>query len=270
MHLSLNHVMIYPTVFSLSSGILTVSVKQPQLEVLRRDFHTHMLDSEQSTSQYTNPYQCAPILSDKRDSSSQRIRILELNGDAGDVESPLVASLQVQSLHTEDAIHQYEALSYVWGKPTIDRNRTCSILIQIGQANTFRLEITPNLSSALTELRKDHRTRRLWVDAICIDQQSDDEKNNQVPLMATIYSGAKHVCVWLGKSQVDTYRAVRQIKRILNPRLLDTIVENDSEVADWVSLMSFMDSEWFSRWWIIQEIALARTATLYCGEYKVD
>lgn len=224
--------------------------------------------------QPTSPYQSTPILSDTLNSSSQRIRILELDGDKGNVESPLVATLQVQNLQTENVIHQYEALSYVWGKPSGGNEQAHSILIRDGQGGTFDLEITPNLSSALMELRKGHTTRRLWVDAICIDQKSDQEKNNQVPLMATIYSGAKHVCIWIGESQIDTHRAIRQISRLRDPRdfeeIFDEILEEYFGIEDWLALVNFMQRGWFSRRWVIQEVALAKASTLYCGEYRLD
>lgn len=40
--------------------------------------------------------------------------------------------------------------------------------------------------------------KRLWVDAICIDQTNDAERAQQVSIMAKIYSAAQHVLVWVG------------------------------------------------------------------------
>ncbi|KAK4136076.1 hypothetical protein BT67DRAFT_375542 [Trichocladium antarcticum] len=42
---------------------------------------------------------------------------------------------------------------------------------------------------------------RLWVDALCIDQGSAEEKARQIPLMGEIYSGAGRVLAWLGGEQ---------------------------------------------------------------------
>jgi hypothetical protein len=44
------------------------------------------------------------------------------------------------------------------------------------------------------------------IDAICINQKDNDEKNNQLPIMADIYRQASRVIVWLGapESRKDT------------------------------------------------------------------
>lgn len=39
------------------------------------------------------------------------------------------------------------------------------------------------------------------MDAICIDQTSIDDKNQQVPLMGQIYASASQVLVWLGEPE---------------------------------------------------------------------
>lgn len=38
----------------------------------------------------------------------------------------------------------------------------------------------------------------LWVDAICINQEDNDEKSMQIPNMMYIYGQATHVVAWLG------------------------------------------------------------------------
>lgn len=44
----------------------------------------------------------------------------------------------------------------------------------------------------------------VWIDAICIDEQSVEEKNQQVPLMCDIYSWASATVVWLGPAGDDS------------------------------------------------------------------
>lgn len=83
----------------------------------------------------------------------------------------------------------YEALSYVWGA----KNGTIPIT-----CGGRKLLITPNCDSALRHLRHKLTRRVLWIDAICIDQQSVEERNCQVPLMGEIYTAAKKVIIWLG------------------------------------------------------------------------
>jgi hypothetical protein len=42
------------------------------------------------------------------------------------------------------------------------------------------------------------RSYWLWIDALCINQSGDDEKNDQVPRMRAIYETAYAGLVWLG------------------------------------------------------------------------
>ncbi|XHG04947.1 hypothetical protein AWENTII_008201 [Aspergillus wentii] len=84
----------------------------------------------------------------------------------------------------------YDAISYAWG------NTTRKITISV---NDCRLGVTMNLWSALFRLRRKEERRRLWVDAICINQENIQERNQQVRIMRDIYQSAKHVIIWLGE-----------------------------------------------------------------------
>ncbi|KAI0134396.1 hypothetical protein BJ170DRAFT_609667 [Xylariales sp. AK1849] len=42
-------------------------------------------------------------------------------------------------------------------------------------------------------------SRRIWADALCIDQEDSKEKGSQKSAMTRIYRGASLVLVWLGK-----------------------------------------------------------------------
>jgi hypothetical protein len=91
----------------------------------------------------------------------------------------------------QDLFEHYVALSYVWGS-TDD--------LQNIYLEGHEFKITGNLSEALYNLREEKRATRLWADAICIDQQDDDERNQQVSLMGQIYSIARHTVIYLGHS----------------------------------------------------------------------
>jgi len=43
-------------------------------------------------------------------------------------------------------------------------------------------------------------TTWIWIDALCIDQQNNSERNHQVRVMGKIYEMAVEVLVWLGCS----------------------------------------------------------------------
>ena len=88
----------------------------------------------------------------------------------------------------------YEAISYVWGlgenKPTIGI---------LGRNGNVELEIPANLVAGLRRLRRPLSTRRLWADSICINQDDDEERSQQVRIMGRIYRAATTVLVWLGE-----------------------------------------------------------------------
>lgn len=63
----------------------------------------------------------------------------------------------------------YEAVSDTWGSPSATRTMTM---------NGKRFQITDNLGAALKSIRTPYTNRTVWVDAICIDQLSDQEKRH--------------------------------------------------------------------------------------------
>ncbi|KAF9780403.1 hypothetical protein IL306_000177, partial [Fusarium sp. DS 682] len=89
----------------------------------------------------------------------------------------------------------YEAMSYTWG----DDKATESILVNGG-----RFDLRPNLFSVLECLRKIDAARTIWIDAICINQQDESERNHQVWQMNNIYSHAVVVNVWLGSATASS------------------------------------------------------------------
>jgi hypothetical protein len=66
------------------------------------------------------------------------------------------------------------------------------------ECNVHTLHITKNLGAALKDIRSSSEVVKLWVDAICINQDHLAEKNHQVKNMGSIYWMAERVLVWLG------------------------------------------------------------------------
>ncbi|QDS69815.1 hypothetical protein FKW77_010499 [Venturia effusa] len=204
-------------------------------------------------------YNSAPLFSGA-DNKSNKIRILVVHG--GPPSSPLECNLKIR--HEED----YEALSYVWGQdvPEDEKER---IRIHSQDGSTSVLLITPNLAKALKQLRYPNQARVFWVDAVCMNQADHREKDNQVPLMAKIYSMAKNVCVWLGDPAKDTPLGLNLARTIRYLRNYNTFVEKYTDLASWEALVDLMKRNWFGRRWVVQEIAMAKTATLHCGKWEL-
>lgn len=121
---------------------------------------------------------------------AQSIRVLQLYpGKAG---SPLHCSLLEASL---DRVPKYEAVSYTWGSLETNDEIEC---------DSKTIFITKNCSKALRRLRHAENSRLLWIDSICIDQQSTLERNHRVNMMGRVYSKADQVIVWLGEGNEQT------------------------------------------------------------------
>ncbi|KAK0646886.1 heterokaryon incompatibility protein-domain-containing protein [Cercophora newfieldiana] len=111
-------------------------------------------------------------------SAEGEIRLLAI-GPAKNLEDPLFCYLQPAHLAL---LPRYEALSYTWGSPGLISN----ILL-----NGQPFSIQENAAAALRRLRHPHGARRVWVDAICINQEDVHEKEGQLPLMRKIYEEAE-------------------------------------------------------------------------------
>ena len=117
--------------------------------------------------------------------SPSHIRILELK--PGCHEAPLRCSLVQVGLEEKPL---FEALSHAWGDAS-DR--------EVIEYDGKEINITRSLYEALDTLRHPNDSRRLWADAVCINQQDLPERGSQVQLMCKIYSEASRVLLWLGK-----------------------------------------------------------------------
>jgi len=159
----------------------------------------------------------------------------------------------------------YDTLSWCWGSR---KDPTAEIRI-LHDNSIYYYPIRTNLHNALKELRR-IKVLRIWIDFICIDQDNREEKNNQVPMMATIYSDSRCVFVWLGPEAGDSNLAMDFLEnRVLNLRDIDRLIEDPNANAEWRAIGELIKRPWFTRRWIIQEIALAQDAYMLCGQKKI-
>ncbi|KAL9026238.1 MAG: hypothetical protein Q9196_005063 [Gyalolechia fulgens] len=181
----------------------------------------------------------------------------------------------------------YEALSYTWvnrGKIWIPNVPTPII------CDNKQLDIPKSLETALCHLRNPQESRLIWADAICINQQDDDEKTHQVRLMRDIYRRARRVNIWLGpQSQsgpgelaLDLVRHlaaaskepdpdIRQLMQ-LGSQVLDShgVQDRDSNaITVYTAFFELLERPWFTRTWIVQEAVVASNALLLCGTKSV-
>jgi hypothetical protein len=116
------------------------------------------------------------------------IRLLRLHAPSASKSQYIEADLL--AVYLDHPLATYNAISYTWDNQTPDRYILCS-----GQ----RLRVTRNCESILLSLRPNRFGIMIWIDGICIDQNSLEEKATQVPLMSEIYGNAMKVVIWFGE-----------------------------------------------------------------------
>lgn len=160
----------------------------------------------------------------------------------------------------------YEAVSWTWGTSS---ERAPIRIHRREDREDYQFNVQVNAIAALRALRYESTLRILWLDTICINQNNADEKNHQVPLMAQVYGQAVQVCVWLGDGREingGPKLAIDFIKdEVLDIWSFDVLCDNKDASPKWEALIDLMRLPWFSRRWVVQEIALARTGVLHCG-----
>ncbi|KAE9376548.1 hypothetical protein N431DRAFT_529685 [Stipitochalara longipes BDJ] len=172
--------------------------------------------------------------------------------------------------------YPYWALSYWWGddKPShqITMYRDTGVREGLQKFTPFHFAgsfyVRNNLASALKHFRQKDRDVDLWVDALCIDQEHGDrngEKAAQVARMNEIYSEAENVCVWLGPGKPESKETFEFLRNILDLKFLDDQINTKANPEKWMLVINLMKNKWFSRRWVIQELALAKTATVHWG-----
>lgn len=156
----------------------------------------------------------------------------------------------------------YICLSYVWG--------TDGVLHQISINNKLFL-VRTNLHEFLKIARTMYSLTAFWIDALCIAQDDEVERNHQVQQMGLIYSNAKLVISWLGTSSLAAafFTVALQYK------------DQHDGIAPWfrkfpegmdamTCLNEVIHNEYWSRAWIIQEVLRGRPVIVQVNEYNLD
>ncbi|KAI1647730.1 HET-domain-containing protein [Daldinia loculata] len=176
----------------------------------------------------------------------------------------------------------YEAISYVWGDPHDKAGIIC---------NGKPLAITAGLHTVLHHFRSPSERRSLWADAICINQNDSNERGSQVGRMKDIYSKADRVLIWLGEEKDESDRGIAVALDIAyachqytsHGGSLVTISFDDElalqlfgkfrDKSEFPRLSAFariIERLWFTRVWVVQELALATDAMVFCGNSHIS
>ena len=262
-------------------NLIPVTLPQKRNDVLPQHHNTHLFKmSSETSSNEEDRVSSAASYSELPIDPKLEIRILELLPPASPDPTEIHCNLTTARLADKPS---YEALSYAWGDPVFPEKMYLP---------TGYLAITSNLAAALRQLRLPNRPRRLWVDAVCINQVDDNEKGHQVTLMAQIFSATTRAVGWLGEGNAETEAAIDIIKELASKawrfgitdseldsgRLWNTITGTGVKkalrgVADQVdvqALHAFLNQPWFSRLWVVQEACLPSKMILCNGSNTLN
>ncbi|MAD87099.1 MAG: hypothetical protein CL912_29420 [Deltaproteobacteria bacterium] len=183
-------------------------------------------------------------------------------------------------------ILSFVALSYVWGP----LDETVEITL-----NDRPFKVTTNLEAFLRYAAQDKARQHpdetnasyVWIDALCINQRNVSERNAQVRMMGSIYSHATRVIVWLGIGG-DYMKAAMNHAQELSPLTVSLggaqaifMPENRATVSDRFhdtmkgdnnerkAMFEFFKSPWWTRMWVLQEVALAKSVTFVYGDESI-
>lgn len=138
----------------------------------------------------------------------------------------------------------FEALSYTWGSPEHDSN----IILDDDRV----LPITANLSAFLHYRREKDHPVRLWVDAVCINQNDTKERNRQVSSMNMLYAAAPLLTIWLGPPDTESDAAMRELRKLSGGHPYQKL--HTMERGVFVAIEKLLSRDWWTRVWIIQEL----------------
>lgn len=203
--------------------------------------------------------------------------------------------------YAEKPLSGYFALSYVWADAPFpmhdpDLHQVLKLaeagglsmkdLVEASKPKTKQIvlngrhvEVWENLYEALRVMREVPEIRngaRIWVDSLCIDQSNVAERSEEVKRMDQIYSKADRVISYLGPSEDHSGDVLQVIEGLGNSirseqaaNLLRHWLRYDLDSEFFHYLARLLTRQYWSRIWIMQEVALASEKSLIiCGMKK--
>lgn len=146
----------------------------------------------------------------------------------------------------------YFALSYVWGNEKNSFQATIAQLEAMKSPGFFGAQALPKTIADAMELTKGMGIGYLWVDRLCVIQDSDADKAVQIPQMDLVYCHAAMTIVATDGTALDGLPGINGTSRVLE--------QNTARVAKDLGFMdvlhmdqNYENSLWTTRGWTFQE-----------------
>jgi hypothetical protein len=174
--------------------------------------------------------------------------------------------------------NSFQAISYAWGNSELSHK----LWTPDGD-----IKITASLDAALRCLRHEKQPMVFWADGVCINQNDNKEKAEQIRLLPQVFQRATCVVVCLG-SDSNGDRAMETLMQIRVHDVLAMVGEEwpkDLPMVPkswkkshmpppndpiWLEIGALFERPWFKRAWIIQEVVVATSVRVVCGKWMID
>ncbi|KAI0154422.1 HET-domain-containing protein [Xylariaceae sp. FL1272] len=160
---------------------------------------------------------------------------------------------------------EYLCLSYVWGKGDTGLILTRENSEKMGMPGALAEGNLPKTIRDAVALTKELGFRHLWVDRLCVVQDSEADKAVQLPQMDNVYSSAVLTIVAACGTSEDGLAGICDTPR--------TVDQRTARVADDLAVMSVLKLDetyqnclWRTRGWTFQEGLCSRRSVMFTSD----
>lgn len=229
---------------------------------------------------------------------TQSIRLLHLDRGSNGHNARRTCTLKSYDVA---ACPRYRALSYTWENPFPEDDDQSGIQdwnlpVCTIYCNEKPFYVRQNLYDALEVLVLRDLTGFYWIDSISIDQTDTAERETQIATMGDIFAGAIEVVCWLGRADAHLENVVElhhRLSPLMDSHGLNVVAKYSPADVDMISCsqvcenglsesvssrttealcesyLIFWRRRWFNRLWVAQEVTLARSLRVLCGNHEI-
>ena len=171
---------------------------------------------------------------------------------------------------------RYVALSYMWGKNAQPLTLTRANFARLGEIHAIQHDSLPRTIRDAIEVVEMLGERYLWVDALCIIQDNEDDLAAHLPLMGYIFEGA--VLTIVAASSTDANSGLPGVRQSRSPQLVigplgeGALISCPSPMLDEIVQFQLdghhylQNSMWDRRGWTLQEKLFSRRCLYFMEE----
>lgn len=200
-----------------------------------------------------------------------------------------------EAFSLDGPIPPYLTLSYTWGVQHHAPGAVPSHFLHVGTVKIRALAALESFLQILATKNTELQDTWWWIDSICINLEDMEERSQQVQLMGEIYRHAQKVIIWLGEESDDTdrafdfmhllYKTLSELHQQIVPDPTTAILVEDNPVLverirrvfqqdyyqeHWDALTNLCSRRWWSRVWTLQEYAIPKNASFWCGRRTIS